>query len=98
MKNKIVDCVRVLLFSFCALRFHGVSAQLVESERRQEYLKRGYTYPPKKLTPDTEGWRKLNERRFNQVEHIQDEKQRYQGWLIAAISAYVQQNFTETGW
>jgi hypothetical protein len=50
------------------------------------------------MMPDTEGWRKLNERRFHQIEHIKDRDDRYQGWLVAAISAYVQQNFTETGW
>ena len=82
----------------CAMLLHVTTAQLIESERRQEYIKRGYTYPPKKMSPDTEGWRKLNERRFHQIEHIKDRNDRYQGWLVAAISAYVQQNFTETGW
>ena len=88
----------VIMFAW-VLASHCVdSAQLVESERRAEYRKRGYSWPPKELKPNTEGWRKIHERRFNQVEHIQDRNDRYQAWLVSVISAYVQQNFTETGW
>lgn len=92
--NKLLKWLLVLFI--CVLS--TVLAQLDELERRQEYQKRGYSFPPKKMAPDTQGWRKLNERRFNQVEHIKDVHDRYQGWVIAAISAYVQQNFTNDGW
>lgn len=75
-----------------------VSSQLIEAERRKEYKKRGYTWPMKELVPNTEGWRRLMERRFDQVEHIPDVNERYQGWLVTVISAYLQTNFTTTGW
>lgn len=89
--------VFILLLS-CAWSPSLVTGQLIEAERREEYLKRGYKWPMEKLVPDTEGWRRLLNRRFHQVEHIQDTNSRYQGWIVSAISAYVQQNFTETGW
>lgn len=96
MNNSLSYCCIILLVFL--LSSGSILAQLDEQERRLEFHKRGYKFPPETFAPDTPGWRKLNERRFNQIQHIQDRSDRYRAWVIAAISAYVQQNFTREGW
>jgi hypothetical protein len=86
---------RAALYFFSIQRIF--STGLIGEERISEYEKRGYKFPPT-YVPDTPGWRELFDRRFSQVEHIKDVKDRYQGWLVSALSAYVQKNYTETGW
>eukprot|EP00591_Stephanopyxis_turris_P006112 CAMPEP_0195522508 /NCGR_PEP_ID=MMETSP0794_2-20130614/20743_1 /TAXON_ID=515487 /ORGANISM="Stephanopyxis turris, Strain CCMP 815" /LENGTH=381 /DNA_ID=CAMNT_0040652279 /DNA_START=38 /DNA_END=1183 /DNA_ORIENTATION=- len=75
------------------------SARLIERERVAEYNKRGHTWPPllSDYTPNTEGWRSINERRFRQIEQL-DPAIRYQSYMLAVHSALFIQNFTEYGW
>jgi len=65
-----------------------------------EYHKRGHTWPPKPedYIPNTKGWRKLMQRRLNQVEHISDLSQRYNGFMVTVYSSLIAPNFTENGW
>lgn len=90
--------VILLLFLVVYVPCLVLSQQLNEKDRREEYKKRGYKWPMDTYEPNTTGWRELMNRRFHQVQHISDIDQRYQGWLVTAISAYVQQNFTQYGW
>eukprot|EP00521_Asterionellopsis_glacialis_P011113 CAMPEP_0195310056 /NCGR_PEP_ID=MMETSP0707-20130614/39054_1 /TAXON_ID=33640 /ORGANISM="Asterionellopsis glacialis, Strain CCMP134" /LENGTH=343 /DNA_ID=CAMNT_0040374365 /DNA_START=44 /DNA_END=1075 /DNA_ORIENTATION=- len=76
----------------------GVFGQLIESERLEEYHKRGYTWPPHEYVPNTEGWKRLMGRRFDQVIHVEDTGKKYDGWVETVTAAYSLANFTETGW
>mmetsp|Transcript_3562 Transcript_3562/g.6508 ORF Transcript_3562/g.6508 Transcript_3562/m.6508 type:complete len:360 (-) Transcript_3562:264-1343(-) len=85
------------LVSMMCVRQLGVTGVLIEEERMQEYEKRGYSWPPKEYVPETEGWRNLMERRFSQMERL-DNDGRYDGFMQVVSSAYVVPNFTENGW
>jgi hypothetical protein len=74
------------------------SARFTEEERIAEYLKRGYQWPIQKFVPDTEGWNKLMTERLNQVSEIDDEAERYKGYVTTLFPALVVQNLTEYGW
>ena len=71
--------------------------QLVETERLEEYRKRGYTWPIQNYVPNTPGWKKLMNQRFAQVEQIQDSGDRYEGYIQTINSALLVPNFTEHG-
>lgn len=43
---------------------------MTEEHRVNEYNKRGYKWPLAKMVPDTPGWRRIMERRFEQVSSI----------------------------
>ncbi len=77
-----------------------VDSNLIESERLEEYERRGHSWPPKEedFTPNTDGWRAINKRRFSQVEQLEDSGDRYQGYMLAVHSGLIMQNFTEYGW
>lgn len=47
----------------------GVIA-MTEEHRMSEYLKRGYSWPLEKMVPNTPGWRRIMQRRFDQVSFI----------------------------
>ena len=69
-----------------------------ESERLRKYKAKGYQWPLPKVVPDTPGWRKLMERRFEQISQtVEDSGHRYDAWINVMASAVVQQNFTENG-
>jgi len=74
-------------------------SQLVESERMEEYYRRGYSWPIPRYVPDTPGWRALMERRFQQLEStVRSNHERYNIFLATMTSAILAQNFTENGW
>ena len=54
---------------------------LIEHERQEEYHKRNYTWPPRpdEYVPDTEGWRRIMERRLERVQRIEDGGDMYNG-------------------
>lgn len=70
---------------------------MTEDHRLEEYEARGYEWPLKKVVPNTEGWRKIYDRRFEQISRIENEDKRYDGWFQAMSSALVAPNFTENG-
>lgn len=75
---------------------HAHSA-LVEEERLEEFYRRNHTWPAV-YNPSTEGWKKINDRRFAQISQIENSGQRYEGYLQTVMSAIVAPNFTENGW
>ncbi len=85
--------LNVLSLAFIA----SVAGEMSEEERLEEYHARGYEWPVKKFSPDTAGWRKIFERRLKQVERIQDDNEKYNGWVQSMSSGLVTQNFTENG-
>ena len=74
--------------------------QLVESERIEEYLKRGHTWPPTpdEFKPNTTAWKRLMGRRLEQIQHVDDPHQKYNAYLSTIYSALIVRNFTENGW
>ena len=48
--------------------------------------------------PNTEGWRKISNRRFDQVTFLETMEETYNLWIVSVTSAFIQPNFTETGW
>ena len=68
-----------------------------ERNRRQEYQKRGYTWPIPEYVPSTAGWRELFDRRFRQIAEIPNEGDRFEAYASAVTAALLQPNFTEFG-
>lgn len=73
---------------------------LQEVDRVEEYHKRGHDWPPspEEYKPNTPGWRRVMERRFEQIQHVEDTLSKYNGWMSSIYSALLVQNFTENGW
>merc|ERR1712176_1147390 len=73
---------------------------LLESDRVDEYKKRGHNWPPEleDYTPSTPGWKKLHERRWEQLKNVEDSGQTYDGFKFGVHSALNCKNFTENGW
>eukprot|EP00545_Synedropsis_sp_CCMP1620_P011887 CAMPEP_0119004644 /NCGR_PEP_ID=MMETSP1176-20130426/1268_1 /TAXON_ID=265551 /ORGANISM="Synedropsis recta cf, Strain CCMP1620" /LENGTH=348 /DNA_ID=CAMNT_0006956379 /DNA_START=24 /DNA_END=1070 /DNA_ORIENTATION=- len=93
MMSKTTAALFVALGStLCAM------GRLTEDVRQAEYHKRGYTWPPSLYSPDTEGWARLSNRRFDQAPFVLTRKEKYDLWMQSVTSAIVQPNFTETGW
>lgn len=69
----------------------------MEEERVEEYYKRNYTWPLNNWNPNTEGWKALMNRRFQQVEEIADRHSRYEAFVQTLHSAHLVPNFTEYG-
>jgi hypothetical protein len=70
---------------------------LDEDERLTEYRARGHKWPIEEFVPNTEGWRKINERRIEQIQRIPATNARYNAWVQTLSSALTAQNFTENG-
>lgn len=73
------------------------TGQLVEPERIVEYHKRNYTWPIQKYVPDTPGWRKLMDERFEQIAHLKTSGARYEAYYQTVRSSFLAPNFTEYG-
>jgi hypothetical protein len=86
------------LLSTILLGQSGVSARMMESERLLQYEKRGYEWPIKAFNPNTEGWNALMNERLNQVAEIDNEAERYKGYVTTLFPALVVSNLTEYGW
>lgn len=71
---------------------------LSEDERLKEYEARGYVWPVPNLKPETPGWRKIFERRYRQIEDMEDSHGRYNAWMQVTAASMLQPNFTENGW
>lgn len=72
-------------------------SSLDESDRLEEYYNRNYTWPLETFLPDTKGWRKILQRRFEQIQRIEDLGERYEAWVMVMGAALVIPNFTESG-
>jgi hypothetical protein len=86
-------------FLITALCIPSISVALNEDERIEEYERRGHTWPPQEYTPNTLGWKKLNDRRFRQLTQLEDGRDaRYSAYMQSVYSAVISKNFTEYGW
>jgi hypothetical protein len=48
--------------------------------------------------PNTEGWRNLSNRRMEQAYFVESVNDKLDLWYVSVVSAFVQPNFTDTGW
>lgn len=71
---------------------------MTEEHRMEEYHKRGYKWPLEEVVPNTPGWKRTLTRRFEQVSHVENPNDRYNGWMGFMASALVTTNYTENGW
>jgi hypothetical protein len=80
----------------CGFTLQAANAQLIESERRQEYHRRNYTWPLplESYKPPVEGWKNLMEHRLRQVAEIDNDGDRYEGYIQTMNAAIVAPNFT----
>lgn len=69
-----------------------------EEKRIEMYIHRGYKFPFSKYVPETPGWRKLMDERFDQVRALTDSQMKWDGWIQTANAAVTAPNFTEFGW
>jgi len=89
----------VYFVAFCLIS-QLVQCQLNEGERVSEYQKREYQWPApdEDFIPNTEGWRAIMRRRFNQVQEIKDHGDKYNGFMSTVYQSFIGKNFTEYGW
>jgi len=87
-----------LLFSPLLCLCSGQSSKWSEEDRVASFKERGYVWPPPQLKPETPGWRRLFERRYQQVAAMENAATKYDAWLLTVGSSIVSHNFTETGW
>ena len=67
-----------------------------EETRLEEHYKL-FGWPPK-IIPDTDGWKRMMEKRMSQTRHLKDIGKKYDAWIQVMTSAVTQPNFTEFGW
>ena len=87
-----------LVIIFAASLVQVVVARYTEKERMEMYRKRGHSFPFAKYIPETQGWRKLMDKRFDQVRALTDDQMKWDGWIQTANAAVTAPNFTEFGW
>ena len=96
MRTLIQQAIAALLVLLCStfIEIEG----LLESDRMDEYHRRGHQWPPRPedFTPNTPGWRKIGERRIEQLRNIKENP--YDGYMVTCHTALNCKNFTENGW
>ena len=95
MANKLT--LPLLLCLFLAA-FHVVDSVLLEVDRQREYDARRHVWPPQPEEYVTEGWRKIFERRFRQIDALDLESNSYNGYMGSIHAGLLCPNFTEYGW
>jgi hypothetical protein len=97
--SSILVFLLLLLAQLCwSLDLDEKDRQLNEVDRLKEYHSRGYQWPLPELNPNTIGWRKIYDRRMEQLNAIEDIGERYNGWIQTIGSGLVSPNFTEFGY
>jgi len=92
--------MQLLLFAILFIaNILSVCNGLYETDRVAEYNARGHQWPPRPedYTPNTAGWRKIYERRFEQLENLKGDG-KYDGYMLSVHAALNSKNFTENGW
>lgn len=77
------------------------TAPYTEKERQQEYIKRGHSWPlvTKDYVPNTTGWMKLMQKRFQQVGAMTDMQEKWWGWTtLMGPATQIVTNYTALGW
>lgn len=95
----MIAAMAVVMITQIQNKYHSVLVQaMTETHRMEEYKKRGYKWPLEGVIPNTPGWNRIMKRRFEQMERVQDENKKYNGWLSLMTSAILTTNYTENGW
>jgi hypothetical protein len=73
---------------------------LYEDQRLEEYDRRNHTWPPleSEFLPATPGWRRLFQRRLQQVDRLSNEDNSYDAYINAINCGLIIPNYTEFGW
>jgi hypothetical protein len=87
----------LLLLSVIFIMATELGQAHTEKERIQEFYNRNHTWPVKKFSPETPGWRKLFEHRLRQVAEIEDSTDRFEGFAQTVSAGIVQPNYTQWG-
>jgi hypothetical protein len=95
MMSMTATSLRLLLWTLLLV---ATESQLLEVERLAEYEARNHTWPPDDYTPNTEGWRKIFERRFRQIDALDSDTNSYNGYMSAVHAGLLCPNFTLNGW
>jgi hypothetical protein len=74
-----------------------VEWERIDEDTRVKRHKEYFGWPPK-IIPETEGWKKLSERRMHQIQYLEDGVEKYDAWIQTVTTAVTQRNFTEFGW
>ncbi len=74
-----------------------IAAGRTEQERLNSYFARNYTWPIPQFQPNTPGWDRLMRHRLRQVEEIENDTNRFEGYAQTLSAALVQPNYTEFG-
>jgi hypothetical protein len=83
----------VLLVTLEAVASEGFT----EEDRKEEFYRRGYSWPVENFIPDSPGWAALYEHRFRQAAEIETKHDRWEAYAQLVSSAVVQPNFTSYG-
>lgn len=94
---KVAGAKVILVALLSAASMPILTSAMSEGDRLHEYNERGYEWPIAELVPNTEGWKQIFKRRWEQIERIEDSNARYNAWVQSMSSAMTAQNFTENG-
>jgi hypothetical protein len=90
--HKIIVLVLLALWAVHkTVGLHVSKPPYTEEQRIAEYHKRGYKWPlaDDQYHPNTDGWRGLMQRRFDQIIANEDPQQRWDGWLQTMAAALI---------
>jgi hypothetical protein len=93
-------CSIVWVISLLAAVNISSALYLFEEDRVNEYHNRNSTWPPRndEYQPNTDGWRKLFQRRFRQVDSLTSDENSYNGYINSIAGGLMTPNYTEFGW
>lgn len=80
------------------LQLHVVHSSMPEQDRLLERKKHGYTWPLPHVVPNTPGWRRIMDRRFEQISRVSNQQDKWNAWVAIMTSALIATNYTENGW
>ena len=69
-----------------------------EDYRLEQREKHGYKWPLPHVKPNTAGWRRIMDRRFEQISRIANRKDRWNAWVAMMTSSFITTNYTQNGW
>eukprot|EP00984_Skeletonema_dohrnii_P024995 scaffold14144_cov91-Skeletonema_dohrnii-CCMP3373.AAC.9 len=85
-------CTTALLYSPTVV--HSMS----EEHRLEQRQKHGYAQWPPTVVPNTPGWNRIMNRRFEQISRIRNRDDKWNAWVAIMTSALIATNYTENGW
>lgn len=71
---------------------------MAEDYRLEQRQKHGYQWPLPHMVPNTPGWRRIMNRRFEQISRLKNREDKWNAWVAVMTSAFTATNYTENGW